>query len=140
MGSLNLKLSKVVNKLKTCIKSKKLVVEYTNQESLLGLFECLEKEKVIHGFYEKNGSTIVIIRYDSLGNSPIKDLKVEYKKPGIKYFSLKYLKSKTFKKRESIKKGIYSFSYVLSTNVGFLTHQEAVKKGVGGVVFLSIMY
>ncbi len=140
MGSLNLKLSKVINKLRMSIRNRVLFVEYKEEEIIPGLFECLQRERAIFGFICNGGKVKVFLRYDEDGVSPIKSLQVEYKRPFVKSLKSKYIKSKNFYKKSLLKNGVKTSSFILTTSKGILTHEEALFKNVGGTVLLFIKY
>jgi len=74
--SLNSRLTKIVSFFKISIQNKNILVKYKKNQLLVSLLECFLKEGVISGFFEKDGYLYIILKYNSFGESIMKNLKI----------------------------------------------------------------
>jgi ribosomal protein S8 len=136
--SLNSRLTKIVSFFKISIQNKNILVKYKKNQLLLSLLECFLKEGIISGFFEKDGYLYIILKYNSFGESIMKNLKIVYKRPFEVHLSYKELKGKKFLKNYLIPEGEKSSIFILSTNKGIMTHKDAIKNQIGGKLLLVI--
>jgi ribosomal protein S8 len=136
--SLNIKLTKIISFLKISIQNRNIVVKYKKSQLLLSLLECFLKEGFISGFFEKEGFLYVILKYNSFGESILKNFKIIYKRPFEVHYSYKELKSKKFYKNYLIKEGEKSSVLIFSTNKGIMTYKNALINNIGGKLLLVI--
>lgn len=138
--SLNLRLNKIINFLKTSSKNKHVVVKYKKNKLILGILEILLKEKIILNFYLENDYYHIFLKYNELGESIIKDLKIYYKRPFELNFSVKQLKSKQFLKNYFSQSSELSSFYIFSTSKGILTYKQCLEFNEGGLMLLQVKF
>ena len=136
--SLNLKLTKIISFLKISIHNRNTFVKYKKNQLLVSLLECFLENGFISGFFENEGFVYILLKYNSLGESVIKDLKVLYKRPFEVHLTYKNLKTNSFYKKYLIKKSEKSLLFILSTNKGIITHKDAINYGIGGQLLLVL--
>jgi ribosomal protein S8 len=136
--SLNLKLTKIISFLKISIHNRNTFVKYKKNQLLVSLLECFLENGFISGFFESEDFIYILLKYNSLGESVIKDLKVLYKRPFEVHLTYSNLKSNSFYKKYLIKKSEKSLLFILSTNKGIVTHKDALNYGIGGQLLLVL--
>ena len=136
--SLNLKLTKIISFLKISIHNRNTFVKYKKNQLLVSLLECFLENGFISGFFENEGFVYILLKYNSLGESVIKDLKVLYKRTFEVHLTYKNLKTNSFYKKYLIKKSEKSLLFILSTNKGIITHKDAINYGIGGQLLLVL--
>lgn len=138
--SLNLRLSRIISFFKISIQNKNILVKYKKNQLLVSLLECFLKEGIISGFFEKDGFLYVILKYNSFGESVVKNFNIIYKRPFEVHLSYKDLKGPKFKKDYLIPNGEKSSIFILSTNKGIMSHLDAITQKVGGKLLLVIKF
>lgn len=119
-------LSNFVSNLKNHYSSKKLVLKQKKTKQIVQLVDLLVKEGLICGYYFINNNIVILLKYNN--NEPgIYEIKT-ISKPGKRV----YINNKWIYKNNS--KDIY----IISTQKGFLTKNEAQELNVGGELICKI--
>lgn len=119
-------LSNFISNLKNHYSSKKLVLKQKKTKQIVQLVDLLVKEGLICGYYFINNNIVILLKYNN--NEPgIYEIKT-ISKPGKRV----YINNKWIYKNNS--KDIY----IISTQKGFLTKNEAQELNVGGELICKI--